>query len=41
MPIQASRDFAAIRPWVKLIKLDSGALSNVMPQIWQEIQTFL
>jgi len=42
IPIQASRDFAAIRPWVKLMELDSDhALSNVMPQIWQEIQTFL
>ncbi|MFB2837894.1 YqiA/YcfP family alpha/beta fold hydrolase [Floridanema evergladense] len=41
IPIQASRDFAASRPWVKLIELDSDhSLANVLPEIWQEISTF-
>jgi len=41
IPIQASRDFAASRPWVKLIELDSDhSLVNVIPEIWQEIQVF-
>ncbi|MBD1867915.1 alpha/beta fold hydrolase [Cyanobacteria bacterium FACHB-471] len=41
IPIQASRDFANQRPWVKLIELDSDhALANVQPEIWREIQTF-
>jgi len=42
IPIQASRDFAATRPWVKLIELNSDhSLINVLPEIWQEISTFL
>lgn len=41
IPIQASRDFATSRPWVKLIELDSDhSLANVFPEIWQEISTF-
>lgn len=41
IPIQASLDFAATRPWVKAIALDSDhSLGNVMPEIWQEIQQF-
>lgn len=41
IPIQASRDFAASRPWVKLIELDSDhSLGNVLPEIWQEISNF-
>lgn len=41
IPIQASRNFAASRPWVKLIELDSDhSLANVLPEIWQEIQAF-
>lgn len=41
IPIQASRDFAASRPWVKLIELDSDhSLANVLPQTWQEIRAF-
>ncbi|XWK86884.1 MAG: YqiA/YcfP family alpha/beta fold hydrolase [Phormidium sp.] len=41
IPIQASRDFAAERPWVKLIEQDSDhSLANVLPEIWQEIFTF-
>lgn len=38
--IQASRDFAH-RPWVELIELNSDhSLGDVMPEIWQAIQTF-
>ncbi|MCL1467907.1 YqiA/YcfP family alpha/beta fold hydrolase [Argonema galeatum] len=41
IPIQASRNFAASRPWVKLIELDSDhSLANVFPQIWPEIGAF-
>lgn len=41
IPIQASRNFAATRPWVKLIELDSDhSLINVLPEIWQEISAF-
>ncbi|MGB3533034.1 MAG: YqiA/YcfP family alpha/beta fold hydrolase [Microcoleaceae cyanobacterium] len=39
IPIQASRDFAATRPWVKLIELESDhSLGNVLEQIWSEIK---
>ena len=42
IPIQASREFAAKRPWVKLIELDSDhTLGNVMPAVWQQIHHFL
>lgn len=42
IPIQASRDFAISRPWVKLIELDSNhALDNVTDKVWQEICLFL
>ncbi len=41
IPLQASRDFAALRPQVRLISLDSNhALGNVLPQIWEEIRVF-
>lgn len=41
IPISASREFAAQRPWVELIELDSDhALGNVLPEIWQAIQIF-
>ena len=41
IPIQASRDFAARRPWVELISLNSDhALGNVLPEIWEAIQGF-
>ncbi|MBD0267213.1 MAG: alpha/beta fold hydrolase [Cyanobacteria bacterium Co-bin8] len=40
--IQASRDYAAQRPWVKLIELESDhALGNVQTKIWQAIRQFL
>ncbi len=42
IPIQASRDFAATRPWVRLIELESDhSLGNVLDQIWLKIQTFI
>ena len=41
IPIEASRDFARDRPWVQLIELDSDhTLGNVLPEIWQAIDTF-
>jgi uncharacterized protein len=41
IPIQASKDFATVRPWVKLVELDSDhALGNVTNDIWQEITQF-
>lgn len=41
IPVQASRDFAIDRPYVKLIELDSDhALTDVMPKIWQEVSAF-
>lgn len=41
IPIQASRNYAQNRPWVKLSELDSDhALNNVLPDIWQSIQGF-
>ena len=41
IPIEASRDFARQRPWVKLVELDSDhSLGDVLPQIWQEINNF-
>jgi predicted esterase YcpF (UPF0227 family) len=42
IPIQASRDFAKTRPWVKLIELESDhSLGNVLDQIWLEILPLL
>ncbi len=42
IPIQASRDFASLRPWVELIELDSNrALGNVTSEIWQAIRLYL
>ena len=41
IPIQASRQFATSRPWVKLSELDSDhTLTNVSSQIWAAIQAF-
>lgn len=41
IPIQASQSFAASRPWVELIELNSDhALGNVQAEIWQAIHTF-
>ncbi len=40
IPIQASRDYAVDRPWVRLIELESDhALANVSDEIWQTIET--
>ncbi|KHD09112.1 esterase [Candidatus Thiomargarita nelsonii] len=39
VPIQTSRDFAATRPWIKLVEFDSDhRLINVQAQLWQAIQ---
>lgn len=41
VPIENSQNYASKRPWVKLIELNSDhSLTNVLPMIWQEIQTF-
>lgn len=41
IPIQSSRGYAAQRPWVELVELESDhALGNVQPEIWQAIQRF-
>lgn len=41
IPIQASRDYAATRPWVNLIELESDhALANVGSEIWEAMQKF-
>lgn len=41
IPIKASLDYASVRPWVKLVELDSDhALVDVMPIIWSEILSF-
>lgn len=41
IPIQASRDFAILRPWVRLIELESNhSLGSAVSKIWQAIQQF-
>jgi pimeloyl-ACP methyl ester carboxylesterase len=41
IPLEASLSFAAQRPWVELIALESDhALGNAVSRIWQEIQRF-
>ncbi len=41
IPLAASQDYAAQRPWVNLRELDSDhTLGNVQPQLWQAIQEF-
>ena len=41
IPIQNARDFAATRPWIKLIEFDSDhRLTDVQTQLWQEIKKF-
>lgn len=41
IPIQASRDFVATRPWIKLIEFDSDhSLANVTIQLWQALEEF-
>jgi hypothetical protein len=41
IPLRASQEFAAQRPWVKLIELDSDhSLNNVLSLLWQAIQDF-
>lgn len=41
IPIAASRDYAASRPWVEFIELeDDHSLGNVLPEIWELIKAF-
>lgn len=41
IPIQASRNFAANRPWVQLIELeDDHSLGNFLAEMWEAIQNF-
>lgn len=41
IPVQASRDYAEVRPWVTLIELDSDhGLVTAQTQIWSAIQDF-
>ncbi len=41
IPIEASREFAATRPWVKLVELDSDhSLGTVLPAVWQQLCCF-
>ncbi|MEP0857976.1 YqiA/YcfP family alpha/beta fold hydrolase [Trichocoleus sp. DQ-U1] len=41
IPIAASRNYAASRPWVKFIELeDDHSLGNVLPEIWELIKAF-
>lgn len=41
IPVQASREFARDRPWVRLVELNSDhALTDVSEAIWAEIQAF-
>ena len=41
IPIDASRQYANERFWVQLMELESDhSLSDVMPEIWQEIRKF-
>lgn len=41
IPVVASQTYAAQRPWVEFIPLDSDhALGNVEPEIWQAVQRF-
>ncbi|MEG3930928.1 MULTISPECIES: YqiA/YcfP family alpha/beta fold hydrolase [unclassified Microcoleus] len=41
IPVHASRDFAANRPWVQLIELeDDHSLGNVLAEMWEAIKSF-
>jgi pimeloyl-ACP methyl ester carboxylesterase len=41
IPVQASQEFAAQRPWVKLVEISSDhSLGNVQSDLWQAIQEF-
>lgn len=41
IPVQSSRSYAASRPWVQLVELESDhGLVNVMAEIWAAIQVF-
>jgi pimeloyl-ACP methyl ester carboxylesterase len=41
IPVRASQNYAASRPWVQLVELnDDHSLGAVLPQVWQEICQF-
>ena len=41
IPVQASRNFAASRSWVKLVELDSDhGLASVQDRLWDEVMQF-
>ncbi len=41
IPVEASRNFAQSRPWIQFKELNSDhALTNVLPEIWLQIQSF-
>ncbi|NJK28016.1 MAG: alpha/beta fold hydrolase [Coleofasciculaceae cyanobacterium SM2_3_26] len=41
IPLEMSQTYASIRPWVRLVTLDSDhGLADAMPTIWQAIQEF-
>lgn len=41
IPITASQNYSATRPWVQLTEFESDhVLDNVLPEIWQIIKTF-
>lgn len=41
IPVQASRDFAAARPWINLVEMDSDhGMASVQDQLWEEIKKF-
>ncbi|NJR49149.1 MAG: alpha/beta fold hydrolase [Leptolyngbyaceae cyanobacterium CSU_1_3] len=41
IPVQASRDYGATRPWVNLVELNSDhGLAEVKDQIWSAVQEF-
>jgi pimeloyl-ACP methyl ester carboxylesterase len=41
IPIKASREYTRSRSWVQLLELSSDhTLSNVLPEIWRQIQDF-
>lgn len=42
IPLEASRNYAASRPWVKVVELASDhSLANVISVLWQETRQFL
>jgi pimeloyl-ACP methyl ester carboxylesterase len=39
--IESSQNYSASRPWVQLIEVESDhALTDVLPELWQEVHKF-